>query len=77
MCLFSSGEVRGSVRRKNYLVSTRMRACMPATGLQREAENVGAVQPGEEKVLWRPHNNLPVFEVSLQGRQRGALCQEL
>lgn len=40
---------------------------MPAMTLQRDTENVGDVQPGEEKDLWRPHNNLLAFEVGLQG----------
>ncbi|RMC16681.1 hypothetical protein DUI87_06620 [Hirundo rustica rustica] len=32
------------------------------TPLKRQAEKIGALQPGEEKVVWRPHDNLPVSE---------------
>lgn len=30
--------------------------------LCRQAEKVGAVQPGKEKVLWKPHRNSPVLK---------------
>lgn len=47
------------------------------------AEKVGAgrkswgCQLGEEKAPWRPHSNLPIFEVGLQGSQRQILYYEI
>lgn len=43
----------------------------------RQAEEIWTVQPGEEKVAWKPHRNLPVPERGLQGSQRGSHLQEL
>lgn len=34
MCLFSPGEVKDGGRRNSYLMSTRVRACMPATAAE-------------------------------------------
>lgn len=34
-------------------------------------------QLGEEKAPWRPHSNLPIFEVGLQGSQRQILYHEM
>lgn len=45
--------------------------------LQRQAEEAGAVQSGEEKVMWKPHGNLPVSEGDLHESWRGTLCQEV
>ncbi|KAJ7401743.1 hypothetical protein BTVI_93023 [Pitangus sulphuratus] len=44
---------------------------------QRQVEKVGVVQPGEDKVVWRPHRNLLVSEADLLGSQRGTLHREL
>ncbi|XP_005037989.2 PREDICTED: 28S ribosomal protein S31, mitochondrial [Ficedula albicollis] len=41
-----------------------------------QAGKVGAVQPGEEKLAWRPHSNLPVSEGGLQRSWRETLCQK-
>lgn len=41
-----------------------------------QAEKVGAVQPGEEKLAWRPHSKLPASEGGLQGSWREIHCQE-
>jgi len=40
-----------------------------------ERLRTGAVQPGEEKALGRPHNSLPVSEGGLQERWRGIFLQ--
>uniref|UniRef100_A0A8B9FQ70 Uncharacterized protein n=1 Tax=Amazona collaria TaxID=241587 RepID=A0A8B9FQ70_9PSIT len=34
---------------------------------------IGAVQPGEEKAMWRPHSSLPIPEGGLQGCWGGTL----
>lgn len=48
-----------------------------APSLWRQAEEVEAVQPRQEKVEWIPNSNIPVPEGSLQGAQRGIPCQEI
>lgn len=48
-----------------------------APSIKKQAEKVGTVPPGEEKVVWKPHSNLPISEGGLQRCQRGTLHQEL
>lgn len=36
-----------------------------------QAEEVEAVPPGEERIVWSPHSNLPVSEGCPQGSLRG------
>lgn len=50
---------------KSWSKSSRHHKVDKGTGallLQGQAEKVGVVHPGEEKVVWRPHDNLPVSE---------------
>lgn len=35
------------------------------------AEEVGAVQPGEEKVAWKPYRNIPFSEGSYREAREG------
>lgn len=41
--------------------------------LQKQAERVGALQPGEEKALGRPYSSLPVPEGGVQESWGGTL----
>lgn len=57
--------------------ATRLTRGLKHLPYESTAENTGAVQPGEAKVAWRPHSNLPASEEGLQGSQKWSLHQEL
>lgn len=42
----------------------------------KQAEKAGAVQPGKERVLWRPHRNPPVPEGTYQEAGGGLVIRK-